>query len=72
LVLFWIVADARRRTGIPCFDFGFLCYVFLPFAFPWYCFWSRGWRGALMLLLILSLWIGPYIVASMIWITLYG
>jgi hypothetical protein len=32
LLALWVVADARRQTGIPCFDFGFFCYLFLPVA----------------------------------------
>jgi hypothetical protein len=71
LVLFWIVADARRRIGIPCFDFGFLCYAFLPLAVPWYCFWSRGWRGAMLLLMIFGLWAGPHILANIIGSAIY-
>lgn len=71
LLALWIVADARRRTGIPCFDFGFFCYVLLPVAVPWYCFWSRGWRGVLTLSAIVGLWLAPYIVASMVWLALY-
>jgi hypothetical protein len=71
LLALWIVADARRHTGIPCFDFGFYCYVFLPFVFPWYCFWSRGWRGALTLMTIACLWAVPFIIASIVWRVLY-
>ena len=71
LLACWVVADARRRTGIPCFDFGFFCYVFLPLAVPWYCFWSRGWRGALMLAGIVCLWLAPYVIASVAWHILY-
>jgi hypothetical protein len=59
-----IVADARRRTGIPCFDFGFFRYVFLPVVVPCYCFWSRGWRGGLTLVAIVGLWLAPYIAAG--------
>ena len=72
LLAIWIVSDARRRSGIPVFDFGFYCYVFLPVVFPWYCFWSRGWRGALTLVTIGGLWLGPYVVATAVWLALYG
>jgi hypothetical protein len=67
LVAFWVVVDARRRACTPCFDFGLFCYVFYPVAVPWYCFWFRGWRGAVTLLIILGLWIARHIVASMAW-----
>ncbi|MCI0332520.1 MAG: hypothetical protein L0228_04780 [Planctomycetes bacterium] len=72
LLAFWVVADARRRKGIPCFDFGLFCYVFLPLVVPWYCFWSRGWRGALTLVAIAGLWLAPYIIAMAVWLILYG
>jgi hypothetical protein len=49
LLAFWIVADARRKTGVPCFDFGFFCYLFLPVAVPWYCiFVGSGHRSSLV------------------------
>lgn len=72
LLAFWVVTDARRREGIPCFDFGFFCYLFPPIVVPWYCFWSRGWRGTLLLATIVCLWLMPYVVASMLWLALYG
>jgi hypothetical protein len=72
LLALWVVADARRRTGIPCFDFGFYCYVFLPFVVPWYCFWSRGWRGVLTLTTIAGLWLAPFIIANVVWLAMYG
>ena len=72
LLALWIVADARRRMGVPCYDFGFFCYLFLPVAIPWYCFWSRGLRGLLTLVIIALIWFVPYLVASIVWLTLYG
>jgi hypothetical protein len=72
LLAFWVVTDARCRTSIPCFDFGFFCYVFLPFVVPWYCFWSRGWRGALTLVGLACLWLAPYVIASIVWLVLYA
>jgi hypothetical protein len=72
LLAFWIVTDARRRTGVPCFDFGFFCYLFLPVAVPWYCIWSRGWHGVLTMFAIGVLWLAPYIVASMFWLAWYA
>jgi hypothetical protein len=72
LVAFWVVADARRRKCVPCYDFGMFCYLFLPWVVPWYCFWSRGWRGALTLATILCLWLAPYVVATIVWRILYS
>lgn len=66
----WIRADAKRRRLTPCYDFGFLCYLTLPIATPWYCFWSRGWRGGLTLLLLIGLWLAPYLVAVVCWLVL--
>lgn len=58
LLVVWIITDARRRIT-PCFEFGYLCGIFLPLAVPWYCLWSRGWRGMLTLLALVSLWLAP-------------
>lgn len=72
LLALWIVADARRRHDTPCFDFGFFCYLFMPVLVIWHCFWSRGWRGALMLALIAAIWLAPYVIAGAVWQVLYG
>jgi hypothetical protein len=72
LLALWVVADARRKTGVPCFDFGFFCYMFLPLAVPWYCFWSRGLRGLLMLAALVVLWLAPYLVAAVFWLAIYA
>jgi hypothetical protein len=71
LLAMWIVSDAQRRQALPCYDFGFLCYLFLPVIAPAYCFWSRGWRGVLMLTILASTWIAPYIVATLMWWAIY-
>jgi hypothetical protein len=67
LLALWIVADARRRMGIPCFDFGLYCYCFMPITVSWYCIRSRGWRGVLLLLAIAGTWIVPFLVAGLVW-----
>ena len=72
LLIYWMVADARQRGQVPCFDFGFLCYILFPLTLPWYCFWSRGWRGVLMLLLLVAIFLTPYVVSTVVWIALYG
>jgi hypothetical protein len=72
LAALWVVADARRRDTIPCYDFGLFCYLFFPVVVPGYCFWSRGWRGLLMLIVILGTLMVPYIVAGVIAVVLYG
>jgi hypothetical protein len=72
LLAFWVVVDARAGHRIPCFDFGLFCYLLLPITLPWYCFWSRGWRGFLLLAALYGLGIAPYIVQSISWELLYG
>ena len=71
LLALWVVVDARHRKCIPCFDFGFLSYIFLPIAVPWYCFWSRGWRGFRTLILLCGLWLMPYLVVMTVWFIHY-
>ncbi len=48
-ILYWVVADARRRRRVPCHDFGFLVGIYLPVSLIWYLVWSRGLRGLLLL-----------------------
>jgi hypothetical protein len=72
LLVLWVVADARRRTATPCFDFGLFCYGTLPFVVPWYCFWSRGWRGVITLAAVIGICLMPYIVANAVWLAVYG
>ena len=49
MLILWTDADARRLRQVPCFDFGFLVWVFFPVSVAWYCVWSRGWRGLLLI-----------------------
>jgi hypothetical protein len=72
LLAYWVFVDARAGHRIPCFDFGLFCYLLLPITLPWYCFWSRGWRGGMLLLFLYGLGIAPYVVASIVWESLYG
>ncbi len=60
----WLLSDARRRGLAPCHEFGFLVGVFLPFSFFWYVFWTRGWRGFLLLAAFFGVVIVPEIVAA--------
>lgn len=72
LLLMWIEADARHRHQTPCFDFGYLCALFLPLSVFWYCLWSRGWKGLGILTLLGVLWIAPSLAANITWWLLYG
>jgi hypothetical protein len=65
-VIIWMNHDALRRRCRPCFDFGlFLLYAF-PLSLLWYCFWSRGWRGMLLLLGLASLLFFPLLIGEII------
>jgi hypothetical protein len=64
MLLLWMDADARRLRRLPCYDFGLLAAVFFPLSLAWYCLWSRGWRGLLVLLALLALWLLPYVAAA--------
>ena len=67
LLAMWVIGDARRRKRTPCLDFGMFCYLFSPLVVPWYCFSSRGWRGAVTLIALVVLWLMPYFVATLVW-----
>jgi hypothetical protein len=71
-VVYWMVLDARRRHRVPCHDFGFLAWVFLPVALPWYLIWTRGLRGLLVLVLFLILVMVPWWCATIVWMVKYG
>jgi len=71
LLAMWVMGDARRRERTPCLDFGLFCYLFSPIVVPWYCFSSRGWRGALTLFALIVLWLMPYVVATLVWRAVY-
>ena len=68
MLVLWMDADARKLRRLPCHDFGFLTGMYFPLSLVWYCFWSRGWRGGLMLLVLLALWVAPYVIATAFWI----
>jgi hypothetical protein len=70
MLLLWMDADARRRRQLPCYDFGLLAGFFFPISVPWYCFWSRGWRGIWVLLLLFAMWLFPYVLAIAWWAVL--
>jgi hypothetical protein len=72
LVIYWIIADARQRRCVPCFDFGFLVGIFLPFSLIWYAFWTRGRRGLLLLLAIAGSIYGPWICVVIVWVLIRG
>jgi hypothetical protein len=44
--------------------------LLFPLSLAWYCLWSRGWRGLLVLLALLALWLLPYAAAIAFWFLL--
>jgi hypothetical protein len=65
--ILWIMADAAMRRKTPCYDFGFLVAVFFPISLFWYVFWSRGWRGFLLLGALIALMLLPWLAAVVAW-----
>jgi hypothetical protein len=65
MILLWMDVDARKLRRLPCYDFGWLATVCFPLSLLWYCIWSRGWRGGLlMLLILLAMWLAPYFIVA--------
>jgi hypothetical protein len=64
----WVQSDARIRRCTPFFDFGTFILVLWSLAIPWYLIWTRGWRGLLVILMFIGLWMFPTIVARVVWI----
>jgi hypothetical protein len=63
-LILWADADARRRRKVPCYDFGFIAGLTYPVSLGWYCLWSRGWRGLLLLLALIALACVPWLIAA--------
>lgn len=63
----WMIADARSRHQIPCYDFGFLAGVFFPASLVWYVLWTRRRRGLLTLAGLIGLMFLPWISAAVVW-----
>ena len=66
-LILWVMADAQMRRQTPCYDFGLLVTVYFPISLVWYVFWSRGWRGFLMLGALLGLMLLPWLAAVVTW-----
>ncbi|MCA1684545.1 MAG: hypothetical protein LC745_00880 [Planctomycetia bacterium] len=65
-LIVWVMADARRRRCVPCFEFGFLVAVFYPASMFWYVFWTRGWRGLALLAAVFGLLTVPAVVSVLV------
>ena len=70
-IVLWMDLDTRQRRQIPCFEFSFLAAVTYPVSVLWYCVWSRGWRGLLIVLGLVGLmYFLPWMIAVVLWIAL--
>lgn len=72
LLVLWITGDARRSRRTPCYDLGFFCALFFPVSLVWYCIWSRGWRGLLMLMALTAIFLTPYLLGQIVWLLKYA
>jgi hypothetical protein len=63
-VLIWMDYDAAPIRRRPCFDFGLFLVMAFPLSIFWYCFWSRGRRGLILLLGLGALLLVPIFAAS--------
>jgi hypothetical protein len=68
----WMMADARIRRRTPCYEFGFLVWVYFPLSLIWYVVWSRGWRAVFVLTGLFALMLLPRISTVMAWVLRYG
>ena len=66
-IVYWLIIDARSRHRVPCHDFGFLVYIFMPVAVPWYLVWTRGMRGLLTLGAFAGLFLLPRVAFVVVW-----
>jgi hypothetical protein len=64
----WMMADARIRRRTPCYEFGFLVWVYFPLSLVW----SRGWRAVFVLTGLFALMSLPRISTVMAWVLRYG
>jgi hypothetical protein len=71
-ILLWIMADARQRRKVPCFDFGLFLAVAFPVSIVCYVLWTRGFRGLIVLGAFLALYLIPWLGALMVWVALAG
>ena len=63
----WVRSDARARKCTPCFDFDTFVFFTCVVSVPGYLFATRGWRG---LMIVLSI-VGVFIV-SMLFVIVLG
>ena len=71
-MMLWVLEDAHRRQGFPCYDFGFFVALGFPFSVVWYLLWTRGLRGLLVIGIFLGLHLTPWLCAIGVWAVTTG
>jgi len=71
-MMLWVLEDAHRRQGFPCYDFGFFVALGFPFSVVWYLLWTRGLRGLLVIGIFLGLYLTPWLCAIGVWAVTTG
>ena len=62
-MILWVLEDAHRQQGYPCYDFGFFVALGFPFSVVWYLLWTRGFRGLLVMGIFLGIYLAPWLCA---------
>jgi hypothetical protein len=63
LLVTWFVADsAARQRFVPSFDYGWFIWAMLPFFAPYYLVSTRRWRGVVLCIGMLLLFLLPWLV----------
>ena len=71
-MMLWVLEDAHRRQGFPCYDFGFFVALGFPFSVIWYLLWTRGLRGLFVIGIFLGLYLTPWLCAIGVWAVTTG
>lgn len=71
LTIIWVHKDSQQKKFQTPFEFGFLMYVLWPIVFPWYLVSTRGSRGLVSFAGFLSLYLGPWVCALIIYVSKY-
>lgn len=62
LIVSWLVTDpALPASRRPSFDYGLLLWVSFPFLAAYHMYATRGWRGILLVLGLILLFLAPYL-----------
>jgi hypothetical protein len=67
-MMLWVLEDAHRQQGFPCYDFGFFVALGFPLSVVWYLLWTRGFRGWLVIGMFVALYFMPWLFAIAVWV----